>query len=116
MFTVSQATGDPAGPVSVSWPYGPLPAPSPSIATATYANVLPGVNLLMTAQPAGVDAVPQVTSAAAAANPELTRISFPMSAPALNVGLEGQGGVTMQDGAGDALFTDPPGVYTGART
>jgi hypothetical protein len=108
LMTVSQATGDPAGSVSVSWPFGSLPAPTLSGATATYANVLPSVNLLVTAEPTGVDAVLEVLSAAAAADPRLATIRFPTSAPGLTVSSDGQGGVTMTDSAGNALFSEPP--------
>lgn len=108
LMTVSQATGDPAGSVSVSWPYGPLPAPSLSGPTATYANVLPGVNLLVTAAPTGVDTVLQVMSAAAAALPQLAKVSFPVSSPGLSMAADGQGGVTMSDPAGSTLFTELP--------
>jgi hypothetical protein len=44
--------------------------------------VLPGVNLLVTAEPTGVDAVMQVMSAVAA-DPQLGTISFSLSAPGL---------------------------------
>ncbi len=43
--------------MSVSWPYGSLPMPTLQGATATYPDVLPGVNLLVSARASGVTRV-----------------------------------------------------------
>jgi hypothetical protein len=93
--------------LSASWPYGPLPAPSLSGATATYHNVLPGVNLLVTAVPTGVSELVEVTSAAAAANRKLARITFPVSGHGLAVTADARGELTAADAAGRAVFGAP---------
>jgi hypothetical protein len=105
LYTLTSASG---GSVSVSWPYGSLPSPSLAGPTATYSGVLPGVNLLVTATPTGVQSVLQVMSAAAAANPELGHITFPVSAPGLSVSADRQGGLAAADSSGNAVFTAPP--------
>lgn len=90
--------------LSVSWPSGALPAPSLSGPTATYPNVLPGVNLLVTATPTGVSELVEVMSAQAAANPALAKITFPVAASGLSVSADGQGDLTAFDGSGKAVF------------
>ncbi len=90
--------------LSVSWPYGPLPVPSLSGATATFAGVLPGVDLLVSATPTGVSELVEVASAAAAANPDLAAITFPVAASGLSVSADGAGDLTAADGAGNSVF------------
>ncbi|MGE5255695.1 MAG: hypothetical protein ACM3KE_03435, partial [Hyphomicrobiales bacterium] len=91
--------------LSLTWPFGPLPVPVLAGPTATYRGVLPGVNLLVTALPSGVSELVEVTSAKAAADPELARIKFPVSGQGLSVSADGRGDLTAADGAGKAVFT-----------
>jgi hypothetical protein len=101
--------------LSVTWPYGSLPAPSLSGATATYANVLPGVNLLVTALPTGVSGVIEVTSASAAANPDLATITFPMTTTGLSVSTGASGVAAATDSSGSPVFTaSPPQMWDSA--
>lgn len=100
LFTLSQGGHS----LSVSWPFGALPAPSLSGPTATYPNVLPGVNLLMSATPTGVSDLVEVTSAAAAANPALARLTFPVGGSGLSVRADRQGNLTASDASGDPVF------------
>jgi Concanavalin A-like lectin/glucanases superfamily len=104
LFTLSQGGQS----VSVSSPFGALPVPSLSGPTAIYAGVLPGVNLLMSATPTGVRSVLQVMSAAAAANPALAKITFPVSVSGVSLAADGQGGVVAADPSGTAVFSAPP--------
>ncbi|XVV10844.1 LamG-like jellyroll fold domain-containing protein [Actinoplanes sp. CA-131856] len=61
--------------LTVSWPLGDLPTPAVSGDSATYAEVLPGVDLVLRATSDGFSHV-LVVKTAAAANPKLTQISF----------------------------------------
>jgi hypothetical protein len=106
LFTLSQGTES----LSVSWPFGSLPVPSLSGATATYANVLPGVNLLVTATPTGVSDIIEVLSAAAAANPDLAALNFPISTAGLAVAADGAGNLTATDPSGNPVFSAPPAL------
>jgi hypothetical protein len=113
LFTLSQGSDS----LSVSWPFGALPAPSLSGATATYANVLPGVNLLVTATPTGLQELIEVMTASAAANPALARITFPAAAPGLSVSADSQGSLAAADAAGNVVFTAPvPQMWDSAGT
>ena len=57
--------------ISETWPHGPLPTPTIDGSTATYADVLPGVDLKLTATDVGMTSVYVVKSASAAANTDL---------------------------------------------
>jgi hypothetical protein len=93
--------------VALSWPAA-LPAPSVSGATATYANVYPGVNLAMTATIyGGYTEQLIVTSATAAANPALKDIHFGTSATGLVLGSNADGGLQATDPSGAVVFTSP---------
>lgn len=94
--------------LSVWWPYGPLPSPAVSGATATFTGVLPGVDLLVSATPTGVSDLVEVTSAAAAANPDLARLSFPVAVSGLSLSASASGSVSAADSSGSAVFTAPP--------
>jgi hypothetical protein len=65
--------------VTESWPLGALPTPTVEGSVATYPNVLPGVDLKLTASVLGMSEVLVVKSAAAAANPDLASLEFGIS-------------------------------------
>lgn len=58
------------------WPYGDLPAPTVSGSSATYPSVLPGVDLVLTANPSGMSEVLVVEDAQAAADPQLAELEL----------------------------------------
>jgi hypothetical protein len=65
--------------ITETWPDGDLPAPTVSGSTATYADVLPGVDIRLTATPSGMSDVLVIDSAQAAANPDLQTLLLPVS-------------------------------------
>ena len=96
------------GSITISWPTK-LPVPSVSAASATYANVLPGVNLVVTAETTGgFEESLIVENAAAAKDPGLAKLVLGMS---LSKGLTSRtdktGNVTVENSKGEAVFTSP---------
>ncbi|MFD4231379.1 LamG-like jellyroll fold domain-containing protein [Streptomyces sp. NPDC058545] len=94
--------------LSVSWP-GSLPEPSLDGATATYAEVLPGVDLQLTAMPDGYREVLQVKSAQAAQNEALEQLRFTIAGKGLALVAGAGGGLRAIDADGNAVFTGPAG-------
>lgn len=92
--------------LTVGWP-GTLPKPTLEGDSAVYADVLPGVDLRMTATTEGYREVLVVTSASAAANPELKELSFPVRADGLSLQGGGGGGLSAVDDDGNAVFRAP---------
>lgn len=92
--------------LSFSWP-GPLPAPVLDGDSALYAEVLPGVDLRMTAGVEGYHEVLVVRSAKAAADPRLKRITFGLHASGLRVDRTGAGGFSAVGADGQEIFSSP---------
>ncbi len=93
--------------LALSWPSA-LPRPVVSGDMATYAEVLPGVDLRMGAQVDGFTQLLVVKSAEAAANPELKSLRLELAAEGMAVKETAQGGLeTVDDGAGSAVFEAP---------
>ncbi|MEW2065737.1 LamG domain-containing protein [Streptomyces sp. NPDC007346] len=93
-------------PVSLGWP-GVLPAPRLAGERAIYENVLPDVNLILTATVEGFRQVLEVKSPEAAANPALRSIEYRLSAENLTVQPGVGGGVDALDGNGRPVFRSP---------
>jgi hypothetical protein len=87
-------------------PFGILPAPNVEGAVATYADVLPGVDLRLTATAGGMTEVMVVKSATAAANPLLKAVAFNVSGTALTSTANGLVTATAPDGS-KVLSTTP---------
>ena len=87
---------------------GTLPVPTLSGDTATYANVLPGVNLEMTADTqGGYQEVLVVRNAAAAANPALKSLVFPASATGATLSSDAAGNISVKTPQGQTVFSAP---------
>ncbi len=92
--------------LTVGWP-GTLPKPTLDGDSAVYGDVLPGVDLRMTATTEGYREVLVVTSASAASNPELKKLSFPVRADGLSLKDGGSGGLSAVDDDGNTVFRAP---------
>lgn len=82
-----------------SSPFGTLPRPTVDGAAATYAEVLPGVDLRVTATAQGMSEVLIIKSATAAANPLLKSVQFGVSGSALASDVSGVAKATASDGS-----------------
>ncbi|WP_247597535.1 LamG domain-containing protein [Streptomyces sp. RKND-216] len=92
--------------LSVGWS-GELPEPSLEGATATYPDVLPDVDLKVTASVTGFQHVLVVETPEAAAGPALKELQFSLQARGLKVREAAAGGLDAVDGNGKALFKAP---------
>jgi hypothetical protein len=98
----------------IYWPSSlpPLPSPTVSGPTATYAGVLPDVDLVVTADVSGsISEVLVVKTAAAAANPSLKSLTFPtVTTGGTTVTATSDGGLSVATGddADPVYVTDPP--------
>ncbi|HEX5569051.1 MAG TPA: LamG domain-containing protein, partial [Streptomyces sp.] len=90
--------------LALSWP-GELPEPRVEGDTATYPEVLPGVDLRLGAQEDGFTQLLVVKSAEAAASPELDELRLRMAADGMEVRRTDEGGLeAVDDGAKNAVF------------
>ncbi|WP_436848714.1 LamG domain-containing protein [Streptomyces asoensis] len=93
--------------LELQWP-GKLPAPRLDGARAVYAEVLPGVDLQVTATPESFQPVFVVKTPRAAANEELKKLTFGLKARGLDVREGAAGNLTAVDGSGRTVFKAPP--------
>ncbi|NEB34259.1 LamG domain-containing protein [Streptomyces sp. SID14446] len=90
--------------MSLSWPE-PLPAPSLDGDTATYANVLPGVDLTVHSLTDGYSELLVVKSADAAKNPALTQLKLGVDSAGVDLQETAGGGLQAVDqAAGGVVF------------
>ncbi|MEU4155632.1 hypothetical protein [Actinoplanes sp. NPDC026670] len=83
-----------------------LPPPVVSGPTATYLNVLDGVDLQVTARPSGgFSEVFIVNNAAAAAKQELATLAFPVATNGLTIGVDASGNLAGKDKGGRTVLT-----------
>jgi hypothetical protein len=91
-----------------SWPE-PLPEPVLAADTATYPDVIEGVDLRMTATEDGFASFLVVKTPEAAASPELDEVTFAMDTQSLDVGVTADGVLEATDaGTGAVVFEAPP--------
>ncbi|MFM9662815.1 hypothetical protein, partial [Streptomyces scabiei] len=76
---------------ALTWPYGKLPAPSVDGDTATYAEVLPGVDLTVRAEADGFGHLIVVKTPEAAADSRLARLDLGMTTDGLKVAEDATG-------------------------
>ncbi|MFB6519606.1 LamG-like jellyroll fold domain-containing protein [Streptomyces sp. NPDC056401] len=104
--SISLAKGDKK--VDLTWP-DPLPKPVVDGSTATYVNVLPAVDLKLTAVDSGFTQVLVVKTAAAAANPKLEKLSMTVKGTGVGTTPGRDGGVRFVDADGRTVFDSPVG-------
>jgi Concanavalin A-like lectin/glucanases superfamily len=112
---VTLTSADGAQRLALSWP-APLPVPTLSGDTATYASVLPGVDLALTAAADGsFTDVLVVRDRTAAANPDLRAIRLGAAAQGVTLSASGAGALTAVDGRGETVFAaSPPQMWDSA--
>ncbi|MBO1332571.1 ricin-type beta-trefoil lectin domain protein [Streptomyces sp. VRA16 Mangrove soil] len=92
---------------AISAPWA-LPEPSLDGATATYASVLPGVDLKMTAlADGGWREIVVVRTAKAAADPRLKQLRFPVRTTGLDLSADASGNIVLKDKRGQARMRAP---------
>ncbi|MEU4042681.1 LamG domain-containing protein [Streptomyces antibioticus] len=82
---------------ALTWPYGDLPAPKVEGDTATYAEVLPGVDLTVRAEADGFGHLLVVKTPEAAADPRLAKVDLGMSTDGLKVAEDATGAIVAED-------------------
>jgi hypothetical protein len=93
--------------VELRWPE-PLPKPVLAGDTATYPEVLPGVDLRLRATADGFSEELVVKTPAAARSPKLARLRFGLATKGVTLGARGSGGLRAKDKAGNAVFQSGP--------
>lgn len=93
--------------LELRWP-GTLPAPQLDGPGALYAEVLPGVDLKVTATPESFQPVFVVKTPEAAANAELKKLTFGLKAEGLDVHEGSAENLIAVDGNGRTVFKAPP--------
>ncbi|MFF3933592.1 LamG domain-containing protein [Streptomyces hirsutus] len=94
--------------LQLGWPTV-LPEPRLDGNTATYAGVLPDVDLKLTALSTGYTSVLVVKTAEAAENPALSKINMTVSSSGLGIAPTADGGFVARDGDGTPVFESPAG-------
>ena len=92
--------------LAISWP-GTLPTPVLYGDIAIYRNVLPDVDLHVTATATGFSEVVVVKTPQAAANPKLASLKFGLATKGVTVHATPTGGLVATDDKGETVFTAP---------
>ncbi|MBZ6473893.1 FG-GAP-like repeat-containing protein [Streptomyces griseocarneus] len=93
--------------LTLSWPTA-LPKPTLAGNVATYAEILPGVDLQLKAEVEGFSQLIVVKTAEAAKNPQLSALKFKMDTVGLSVSKDSDtGSLTATNPAGQTVFSSP---------
>lgn len=101
--------------LAMSWP-GRLPTPVVTGDTALYRDVLPDVDLKVTAQVLGFSELLVVRSRAAARDPKLASLRFGLSTRGVRVATDPAGGLSARDAGGATVFTAPAALMWDSST
>ncbi|MFJ9549337.1 LamG domain-containing protein [Streptomyces erythrochromogenes] len=96
--------------MSWGWQGGALPKPLLDGASAVYPEVLPGVDLRMTATLKGFREVLVVKTPEAAKNPKLQRVEFDLESKDVQLSTGSDGGLAATDANGNRVFKAPPAL------
>lgn len=96
--------------MSLGWQGGKLPKPVLDGDSAVYQEVLPGVDLRMTATLKGFREVLVVKTPEAAKNPKLQRVEFDLEAKDVRLNSAKDGGLSATDANGKPVFKAPPAL------
>ncbi|MEU9107400.1 LamG-like jellyroll fold domain-containing protein [Streptomyces xanthophaeus] len=96
--------------MSLGWQDGKLPEPVLDGDSAVYQEVLPGVDLRMTATLKGFREVLVVKTPEAAKNPKLQRVEFDLEAKDVRLNSAKDGGLSATDANGKPVFKAPPAL------
>ncbi|MFD3680070.1 LamG-like jellyroll fold domain-containing protein [Streptomyces sp. NPDC058613] len=96
--------------LSLGWQGGALPKPVLDGDSAVYPEVLPGVDLRMTATLKGFREVLVVKTPEAAKNPMLQRVEFDLEAKNIQVNKAQDGGLSATNANGVRVFKSPPAL------
>lgn len=104
--------------MSLTWPDGVLPAPKIEGSTATYAEVHPGVDLVVRAEPDGFGHLLVVKTPQAAAAPEIAKIALGLKTVGLKVSEDASGAIVAKDEAVDGTVFEAgkPKMWDSAAT
>jgi hypothetical protein len=107
---------DGARELALTWPEV-LPVPELAGDSATYREVLPGVDLRVTATATGFTKVLVVKTRQAAANPALAAVRFGLTTNGVSVKAAKDGGLEARDASGRVVFTSPaPAMWDSTET
>ncbi|GII22579.1 hypothetical protein Pme01_21760 [Planosporangium mesophilum] len=90
--------------VSLSSPFGGLPVPTLAANTATYSEVLPGVDLVLSADVDGYTERLVIKNRQAGAQKALAKLDFPVAGKGASVKTDAHGNLSVVDAKGQALF------------
>ncbi|MEE1742569.1 LamG domain-containing protein [Streptomyces sp. BE147] len=91
--------------LSLTWPYGKLPAPELDGGSATYKDALPGVDLTVRAESDGFGHLLVVRTPEAAADPRLAKLDLGLDTHGLKVAEDASGALKAEDAAvGGTVF------------
>jgi hypothetical protein len=104
--------------LSLTWPEGTLPAPKIEGATATYAEVHPGVDLVVRAEADGFGHLLVIKTPEAAASPDIATIDLGLKTSGLKVAETSSGGIVAKDEAVDGTVFEAgrPTMWDSAAT
>lgn len=97
--------------ISQSWPFGNLPTPIVEGNSATYRQVLPGVDLIQLANKSGISQVLKIETAEAAKDPRVAQMRILLDTQNLAVEQNLDGGLTAKEAGSDDVVLHNSGGF-----